>query len=151
MPQPSVQLAPAFDAEGAIDKLHVVAGRLVAHLYALRQELDRAPMPDADPDRDPGSISRIAILDHALSAAEVAATSARVALSACAPRQSAVMRIQIEAGGAEALLILFNRELNRAPWGRPVGLLGELARSAQDAAWQVRAGLETIAQRLATC
>lgn len=152
LPPPSVRAAPPFDPEAALDAIHLAAGRLVAHLATLLLELERAPMPDADPDLDPGAVSRVSILRCLIDAAKVSATSVRVELSAIAPRQDAVERVQLGAVDTEALVIVLGHELERAPWrvseGR-IGLLVELVATCADAARLVRAGLGAIAERLA--
>lgn len=144
---------PPFDAEAAIDALHLAAGRLVALLATLLRELERAPMPDADPDRDPGAVSRVSILRSLVDAAKVSAVSVRVDLGAIAPRQDAVERVQIGAGETEAFVIVLGRELDRAPWlvsEVRMGLLVELVATCADAARLVHAGLGAIAERLAS-
>lgn len=152
LPSPSVRPTPPFDPEAALDAIHLAAGRLVAQLATLQEALEGAPMPDADPELDPGAVSRVSILRCLIDAAKVSATSVRVELSAIAPRQDAVERVQLGAVDTEALVIVLGRELERAPWlvseGR-IGLLVELVATAQDAARLVRAGLGAIAERLA--
>ncbi len=137
---------------GALDTAHLTAGRLVAQLAMLRAELECAPMPDADPEHDLAAVSRAAILEHLLTAAETAATSVRIALGTCRPSRLAAERVQSEVGGAEVMLVMFGRELDWAPWGAAVDrirLLGELAETARDAARTVRAGLGEAARNLA--
>lgn len=150
-PAPMVRADPSFDFEAAVDAVRLIAVRLGAHLVTLRTELERAPLPDADPERDRGAISRIAILEHAMSAAETWATSLCLELGSPVPRLCTVERMQIEASGAEAMLVLFVRELDRAPWDASDGrlaLLGELVRAGHEAARLVRCGLGAIADRM---
>lgn len=145
------RLSAFAQATGAIDAAHLAAARLVAHLTVLRTELERAPLSDADPERDDGGVLRAALLDHALAAAEVAATSVRVALGVAGPTRREIERIQVEAAGAEAMLVLLVHELDRAPWDEPEGRLeslGELAAGAAAAARLVRAGLGLVAAKL---
>lgn len=152
---PTSPPAPArrqgLDARATVASLHLAAGRLIARLTTLRAELERAPLRDADPERDEGSVSRVVLLEHALDTAEVAATSVRVALGVAAHSRRSIERVQVEAAGAEAMLVLLGREIDRAPWDASDGrleLLGELAGCATAAARLVRAGLGDLAARV---
>lgn len=126
-----------------LSNLRLAAGKLIDHLSELREQLERAPLPDADPDRRPGDLRRIETLEAALSGAEIAAASARVQLG-----QAEIEQVQIEIKAAEALLVLFDREFARAPWDISDGrcdLIAELISRALAAARLVRLGLSDLA------
>lgn len=92
-PPPNRALIPAvppctasFDALATVEAVQLAAGRCEAMLVAARRELERAPWSDADPDADPGAVSRVVILGHLLDQAEDAAREVRGALGAIAGR-----------------------------------------------------------------
>lgn len=153
-PLPPPDRRARLDPEAAITAIRVAAGRLVVMLGTVRTAIEGPALRDIDPERDDGAVRRVAILERALAAAEADASAVRRVLGRLDPRdQDAVEQLQGDAAaGAEAMLVLLERELDRAPWDAAEGrleLLGELVATAREAARLVRAGLGAITERLA--
>lgn len=140
-----------FAAADELDAPRLNVARLGAHLTMLRAELEREPLVDADPCRSDRAVRRFAIVEHVLDVAQAGANCVRAALGSLVAHLPEVERLQIEAGGVEAMLVLLGRELDRAPWDATDErrrLIRELVAAAQDAARLVRTGLGAAAQQL---